>query len=126
MKKTPRDNHTIQHKMRATKAMLFLLNRSQELNRLIAWAKKKEQSRQVKKYCFIQKSYQEQRDSTLKKLFFLRIQFPLQYWLARILHGISNLSHPNPVYYAGSASAYSRWGKTSINIDTLDWWNRHS
>ncbi|MCB9423185.1 MAG: hypothetical protein H6667_25530 [Ardenticatenaceae bacterium] len=118
MKKAPRDNYTIQHKMRATKAMLFLLNRRQELTRLIIWAKEKEQSRQAKKYSFIQKSYQAQRDSTLQKLFLLRVRFPVQYWLARILHSISHLSSPNPVYYAGSASIYSRRGKTGNTIST--------
>ncbi len=114
-----RGNYTIQHKVRATKAMLYLLNRSHELNRLIDWAREKEQSRRAKKYCFIQKSYQAQREDTLKTLFFLRFRFPSQYWLARILHGISNLSAPNPAYYAGSASAYSRRRKTKINIDTM-------
>ena len=108
MKKIQKNSYTIQHKMRATKAMLFLLNRCQEQNRLIAWAKNKKHSRWPQNYFYIQKNYKEQRERTLWKITLFRTRFPSQYWLARILHGISNLSSPNPAYYAGSAFAYGK------------------
>ncbi len=88
--------------------MLFIMNRSQELDRLIGWAAKKYQSRREKKFFFIQKSYERQRDNIQRKLFFLRIRFPAQYWLAIILHRISNVLAQKPVYYARAASTYGK------------------
>ncbi len=106
MKKKNRNNYTSRQKVQVTKAMLIFMNRSSELNRLIAWAVDKCQACQEKKFFFIQRSYERRHDTMQEKLLILRRQFPAQYWLARILHRFSKALTPKAVYYAGSASAF--------------------
>ncbi len=90
MKNTTKNKFTFQQKMQAVSGMLFLMNRSQELNLLIEWTGKKYKSRQGKKFLSIQNSYEERLEMVQNKLFLLRIRFPFHYWLARALHLISN------------------------------------
>ena len=93
-------------KARAIKGMLYIMNRMQALERLSHWASKKYYARRGKKFLHIRLSYEKQQESLEGKLSILRIRYPRLYWVARILHHVSNLVTVNPVYSAGSAASY--------------------
>ncbi len=97
---------TSYQKLKAVQKILVLMNRKSELGRLVEWAKNKHLSGQGQKYDAVQKSYERHRLKLHNKLLYLRVRFPKQYWLALILHNLSNLLSQKPAYYAGSVSSY--------------------
>jgi hypothetical protein len=94
-------------KLKAVKTMLFILNRSDELKRLVDWAEKKYEACQGAKFIFIGRSYARRDEAYQNKLLILRHRFPKQYRFAWILHRLGNLLSQKPAYYAASASHWA-------------------
>lgn len=90
---------------RAVQGMLLLLNRRHYLEGLADWAEGKYMSRKGKKFYFIHKSYVKQIDMAQQKLFLLRMKFPHLFWIARILHAVSNVLSVKPAFN-GNAIAH--------------------
>lgn len=84
---------------RAVLGMLFLLNRSRELTHLMAWVERKKRTQQGAKFFRIQRCYKEQQNQADHKLSLLRYRFPVHYYLAKILHALSNMLAVKPSYY---------------------------
>lgn len=84
--------------------MLRLLNMEHELTGLITWAERKKHGREAKKFVAIQKSYESKYGAVQNKLFMLRSRFPKQYFVARFLFWVSEMTSVKPAYFRWQAA----------------------
>lgn len=99
----------VRNNWRVTFAMLFILNRRAELQRLEQWAKRR-------KFTGPQIAYMRQQDNLTIKLEQLRMRLPHLYHWARLLHLISVVISPTPQPRKGMGATYRRSVKRKYAI----------
>ena len=94
---------TRQH-FRAVKVALFLLNHKHELERLIMWAANKRRKTRARHFAYIGEIYKERHHVAEQKLLLVRARHPRHFWLAWVLHQVSNFVSVKPGYHRGLSS----------------------
>ena len=105
---TTKKQYNFRQKARATKLMLHILNRSNELSRLISWAEDTHLKRRVRWAMEVRQNYVNEQRDIQGKMLTIRSSFPRQYWVALSLYGISSLLSTKPHYSKGSGKSRRR------------------